>query len=430
MALARFGIVGSASRRDRERRSRSVLARQSSVAAGSAAGWRFVAAAAARRGRQDVLHAARIPDGARGERAARPESDGHRLGSGRPVVGRRNDRLRARSRGTGAESRSDRTRRGARRHESRREDGQTDRVRRSPDPPARRESARTRRAGRRAGHRVLGCATRTAILRADTREVVTTGYGRLHGSVEGNANSLYWAIDNRIHTTGADLYLTEKDGVFEVRKTLSRGEWGATQDDAGRIYRNSSEWRFRSISCRRRTSHETLCCSGPAAATNRFGEKRRGEYGMAGAADSRHESGLSGRHRPTRRHARANTAACGPLVYRGDRLPADLYGNVFVAEPAAHLVSRIILSDDGTTITARKAYEKCGVHRVHRRALPARVHGERARRHAVRCRFLPGHPAEPRVHDGLPARLRDEETARSTSRYGAHLSGRARDDRP
>jgi hypothetical protein len=45
-------------------------------------------------------------------------------------------------------------------------------------------------------------------------------------------------------------------------------------------------------------------------------------------------------------------------VYRGDRLPADLSGNVFVADPAANLVSRIILSDDGTTLRARKAYDR------------------------------------------------------------------------
>src|SRR5262249_411400 len=53
-----------------------------------------------------------------------------------------------------------------------------------------------------------------------------------------------------------------------------------------------------------------------------------------------------------------STGVCAPVVYRGDRLPADLYGNVFVAEPAANLVSRIIVSDDGTTLRARKAYER------------------------------------------------------------------------
>ena len=195
-------------------------------------------------------------------------------------------------------------------------------------------------------------------LRADTREVVATGYGRLLGSVEGNANSLYWAIDNRIYTTGADLYLTGKDGVFEARKTLSRGEWGATQDDAGRIYRNSSEQAL-----------QVDLVPTPYYARNPLLLRTRGSYEpLRGENDEvntvwpvrptpgtnrAYQAGIS---RPDGTLER-NTAACGPLVYRGDRLPADLYGNVFVAEPAAHLVSRIILSDDGTTITARKAYE-------------------------------------------------------------------------
>src|SRR5690606_11434600 len=52
------------------------------------------------------------------------------------------------------------------------------------------------------------------------------------------------------------------------------------------------------------------------------------------------------------------TAVCAPLVYRGHRLPADLYGNVFVAEPAANLVSRLVLEDNGSTLVARKAYER------------------------------------------------------------------------
>ena len=52
------------------------------------------------------------------------------------------------------------------------------------------------------------------------------------------------------------------------------------------------------------------------------------------------------------------TAVCAPLIYRGDRLPSDLYGNLFVAEPAANVVSRIVVSDDGTTLKARKAYER------------------------------------------------------------------------
>ena len=188
---------------------------------------------------------------------------------------------------------------------------------------------------------------------------MTTGYGRLHGSVEGNANSLYWAIDNRIYTTGTDLYLTEKDGVFEVRKTLSRGEWGATQDDAGRIYRNSSE-----------SALQVDLVPTPYFARNPLMLRTRGSYEALRGENDEVNTVWPVRPNPGANRAyqlgitrtdgtlERNTAACGPLVYRGDRLPADLYGNVFVAEPSANLISRIIVSDDGTTITARKAYEK------------------------------------------------------------------------
>ena len=51
------------------------------------------------------------------------------------------------------------------------------------------------------------------------------------------------------------------------------------------------------------------------------------------------------------------TAVSSPTVYRGDRLPSDLRGNVFVVDPAANVVSRIIIHDDGTKLVARKAYE-------------------------------------------------------------------------
>ena len=78
-------------------------------------------------------------------------------------------------------------------------------------------------------------------LKADSKEMVADKFGRREGAIEGNANSLFWALDNNIYTAECDIYLRYKDGKFEVRKTLARGEWGVSQDDAGRIYRNTNE---------------------------------------------------------------------------------------------------------------------------------------------------------------------------------------------
>jgi mono/diheme cytochrome c family protein/glucose/arabinose dehydrogenase len=196
-------------------------------------------------------------------------------------------------------------------------------------------------------------------LRMDTKEPVTAEYGRREVDPENNANGFYWALDNRMHTAGqTDVYLRLKNGKFEVHRTLRRGEWGVTQDDAGRIYRNTNESAL----------HVDLVPT-PYYARNPNLLRTRGSYERL-ATDNpdlnvvwpvRPNPGTNrayqtGIDRPDGTLERFTTV-CAPLVYRGDRLPADLYGNVFVAEPGANLVSRIVLTDNETTVGARKAYD-------------------------------------------------------------------------
>jgi mono/diheme cytochrome c family protein/glucose/arabinose dehydrogenase len=196
-------------------------------------------------------------------------------------------------------------------------------------------------------------------LKADGKELVTNTYGRLDANVEHNANSLLWALDNWIYTSETDTFLRFKDGRFDVRKTIARGQWGATQDDAGRVFRNSNESALEAdlvpsyyfsrnpALIRTRGSDEflgrapdDLNAVWPAHATR--GVNRGYQAGIL-------------RDDGTLAHF---TSACAPTIYRGDRLPAELYGSVFVAEPAANLVSRIVVTDDGTTLRGRKAYER------------------------------------------------------------------------
>src|SRR5262249_6461205 len=51
-------------------------------------------------------------------------------------------------------------------------------------------------------------------------------------------------------------------------------------------------------------------------------------------------------------------ANCGPVIYRGDNLPAELLGNVFIPEPAANLVRRQVFIDDNGRKSSKNAYEK------------------------------------------------------------------------
>jgi mono/diheme cytochrome c family protein/glucose/arabinose dehydrogenase len=195
-------------------------------------------------------------------------------------------------------------------------------------------------------------------LKADTREVITHSFGQRLGSVETNANSLFWGLDNVMHTSANEVNFRLKNGEFELTPTLARGEWGITQDDAGRIYRNTNEsplhvdlvptpyFQRNPALLRTRGSYESLSGANPDLTVvwpvrPNPGTNRAYQFGI-----DRPDGTLN-----------RFTAVCAPQIYRGDRLPAELYGNAFVAEPAANFVSRLVLKDDGTTIAARKAYE-------------------------------------------------------------------------
>jgi mono/diheme cytochrome c family protein/glucose/arabinose dehydrogenase len=197
-------------------------------------------------------------------------------------------------------------------------------------------------------------------LKMDTKELVTNRYGRRDGDPQENANGFDWGLDNVMHSAGqSDIELRLKNGRFQVEPTLQRGEWGVTHDDTGRSYRNTNESAL----------HVDLVPTSYFA-RNPGLLRTRGSYERLSDADGSLNIIFPARPNPGTNRAyqvgidRADgtlekfTAVCAPLVYRGDRLPAELYGNVFVAEPAANLVSRLVLTDDGTKLGARRAYER------------------------------------------------------------------------
>src|SRR5258706_6485946 len=74
-------------------------------------------------------------------------------------------------------------------------------------------------------------------LRADTKDLIDRTFAT-QGVIEHGANGLYWGMDNRIYVAEHTWNLGYKDGRFTTQPTLNRGQWGITQDDAGRIYRD------------------------------------------------------------------------------------------------------------------------------------------------------------------------------------------------
>jgi mono/diheme cytochrome c family protein/glucose/arabinose dehydrogenase len=192
----------------------------------------------------------------------------------------------------------------------------------------------------------------------DTKDLVRNDYGRLEGNPEHNANSLHWGLDNVIYTSEHTYHLKLAGGKFEAIPTLSRGQWGVGSDDSGRIYRNWNE-------------QPLFVDIVPARyfARNPNVARTRGLYEiMMSPKDMtvwpvRPTRGVNRGYRDgvLRPDGTLTTyvSAGTPVIYRGDRLPKDLYGDAFITESAGNLVHRLEIVNDGTgRLTAKNAYAR------------------------------------------------------------------------
>lgn len=170
---------------------------------------------------------------------------------------------------------------------------------------------------------------------------------------QGTANGLMWGLDNWIYCTSYTTRIRNTDGDWQFGATTRKGEYGITQDDYGRIVYNSNEDQFRIDLV-------------PSEYISRNPNYR---HAVGLNVDPIHDQTVWPIHmtpgvnrgywkdilRPDGTLAKT-TAACGPLIYRGDNFPPEYRGNAFVCEPAGNLVMRDVLSEADGVMTGHEAY--------------------------------------------------------------------------
>ncbi len=188
---------------------------------------------------------------------------------------------------------------------------------------------------------------------ADEKKEVFSDYGGT-SNPEHTANGLMWALDNWIYNANhTQRFRYLGNGKFESESTVSRGQWGISQDDTGRIYHNSNSDPLRADLV-------------PTAYLRRNPSLLKADGANVRLAPAnlpiwpgRVTTGVNRGYKTLNAEGKITsvTAACGPLIYRSGLFPAEFHGNAFIVEPAGNLVKRMILTEAGGTITARNAYE-------------------------------------------------------------------------
>lgn len=186
-------------------------------------------------------------------------------------------------------------------------------------------------------------------LRADTTALIDADYA---GSTlpEHTANGLMRGIDNWYYNAKSALrYRFTQDG-WRKDSTEFRGQWGISHDDAGRLYYNYnwSQLHADLVPPNYLTRNKNYT---PLTGIDQPLTLNRRVYPLAPtpAVNRGYIPGVLDEEKKLREF----TAACSPLVYRGQALPDEYYGNAFVCEPSGNLIKRSIITEAGVHLAAR-----------------------------------------------------------------------------
>ena len=186
----------------------------------------------------------------------------------------------------------------------------------------------------------------------DQKTEVAKDYGN-QTNPEHNANGLAWMLDNWIYSANHTArFRYEGAGKFAREGTITRGQWGITQDDTGRIYYNSNSDPLRidavPSAYLRRNPNVTVAGTNVQLASARLA-----------TFPGRVTPGINRGYNTLDKDGKlmSVTAACGPVIYRGGLFPQEFRGDAFIAEPAGNLIKRIKLTEQDGAIKGTNAYE-------------------------------------------------------------------------
>jgi mono/diheme cytochrome c family protein/glucose/arabinose dehydrogenase len=185
---------------------------------------------------------------------------------------------------------------------------------------------------------------------ADKKSLYYKG-GNRGGNMEHQPSGLIWSLDNWVYTTyTAARHKFGPDKLLNTEKTgPNGGQWGLTQDNYGK------PWFVNAGGERGPVNYQFPILYGGSNFKNQQESDFKSVYPICDIPDvqggPRRLKPLEG-SKPISSGKVLNhfTATCGQDIYRGDRLPKELYGNLFFGEPVGRFIRRAKVDvNDGVT---------------------------------------------------------------------------------
>ncbi|MEJ0101660.1 MAG: c-type cytochrome [Bacteroidota bacterium] len=169
-------------------------------------------------------------------------------------------------------------------------------------------------------------------------------------NLEHQKSGLIWNLDNWIYTTRQVRFKWDKDHLLvDSLGDVPSGQWGLGNDNYGRLFLSSAGGEVAALGFQQMPAYGEL-----EFEQDQYEGDFDTPWPIVTTPDI--EGGLK-RLKPdsTLNHF---TASCGQTVYRGDRLPATMNGDLFICEPVGRLIRRAkVLNKNGKRVV-KNAYDK------------------------------------------------------------------------
>ena len=169
------------------------------------------------------------------------------------------------------------------------------------------------------------------------------------GNLEHQPSGLIWAMDNWLYATYNDFRLRyTPTGVIREEIPANRGQWGITQDNSGRVWNVNAGLEVGPVNFQTHTLYGHYEFEGEQA------DGYKVVWPIDNIPDTQGGIGQL-REANTLKHF---TATCGPDIFRGDRLPEDIRGDLIFAEPVGRLIRRTKVTEKDGVTQLTNAYDQ------------------------------------------------------------------------
>jgi len=186
---------------------------------------------------------------------------------------------------------------------------------------------------------------------ADQKKPVFELGRKAPGNLEHQRSGLDWNLDNWIYVTVDPIRFRYSNGVLKADSipSGSGGQWGLTHDNYGRLYFSSAGGEVPAL------GFQINPIYGRMEFPDQYTQEFNAVWPIIKTPDI--QGGVP-RIRTADTTLNHFTASCGQVVFRGDRLPADLSGDLLISEPVGRLIRRAKVSNKDGKTTLENAYDK------------------------------------------------------------------------